>query len=138
MCPSAGPVCHVTRALARAAGSTATELPHRPHPTPRPARRTEELELHGGEARFMSVIATSHTLYRTHRKFLPKTVTIVVDVAAGGPHFERVATLFVDLGTMCNASSKGWVEATAQATPERRAPTDYKIEARPQPLPSCP
>jgi hypothetical protein len=55
-------------------------------------------------------------------------VNVVVEVAASSNHFERVATLYVDLGTMCNTSSKGWVEASPDATSSTRPPTHYKVE----------
>jgi hypothetical protein len=93
--------------------------------------RTEELELFEGEARFKTEIWTKHTLYQTNKHYLPKTVTIVVDAVCDGEGFDRVATLFVDLGTMCNSSSKGWVEAEALASGRGRKAQTYKIEVGP-------
>lgn len=90
--------------------------------------RTEELALTGGEARFQAEITTKHTLYLTNNKYLPKTVTIVIEVCVDNGDYERVATLYVDLGTMCNSSSQGWVEAEAQASALGRQPQVYKIE----------
>ena len=83
-----------------------------------------------GGAWFQQEITTQHTLYRTNREYLPKTVTIVIDVSYDGSHFERVATLYVDLGTMCNTSSQGLVEADAQAAGEGRPTHTYKISVR--------
>ena len=105
-------------------------LAHPAH-APAPPCRTEALDLFEGEARFRTEVHTSHTLYRAHDAFLPKTVTIVVDVApAGSKAYERVAELFVDLGTMCNTSSKGWVETDALAIGKGRPAQTYKIEVR--------
>lgn len=80
-------------------------------------------------------VTVEHTLYKAQREFLPKTVHIAIDAQPAGADattpFVRLASLYLDIGTMCNGSHKGIVVTDARPSrPGASAGKVYQVQVR--------
>eukprot|EP00892_Ulva_mutabilis_P010061 jgi/Ulvmu1/7427/UM036_0088.1 len=85
-------------------------------------------------------VTVEHTLYKAQREFLPKTVHIAIDAqpagafadaAAATAPFVRLASLYLDIGTMCNGSYKGIVVTDARPSrPGAASGKVYQVQMR--------
>jgi hypothetical protein len=84
-----------------------------------------------GEANFAREVHTQHTFYRTSsNKYLQKNVTVEVHASSDAKRYHQIGSLVVDLGTMCNTSNKGMVNAELEAQGRGRRGQVYRIEVR--------
>jgi N-terminal C2 in EEIG1 and EHBP1 proteins len=97
------------------------------------ACRTEAVALVNGEANFAREVQTQHTFYRTtNNKYLQKNVTVEVHASSDAKRYHLIGSLVVDLGTMCNTSNKGMVNAELEAQGKGGRGQVYRIEVRPR------